>query len=300
MKKVMVVYGGLSNEKDVSKSTGAEVIKALESLNIYQVLGYELTHDIAAFVQILNREKPDAVFNALHGTYGEDGHIQALLNLMKIPYTHSGLQASAIAFDKPLTNKIYAQAGLPIAKSEVMYGRDIAALFPFNRDVVIKPACDGSSVGVYIVKKGTNSIGKDFENWHDELMMVEDYISGRELTVSVDKGKMVCITEIVTKHQFYDYSAKYEVGGSKHILPAQLSKQENEQVKSYAEQAYNLLKCRGIARVDFRYDGHEFYILEINTQPGMTPTSLTPEQMAYQGISYPEMCKQLIEEASTD
>ncbi|MFV0322402.1 MAG: D-alanine--D-alanine ligase [Alphaproteobacteria bacterium] len=300
MKKVVVIYGGISNEKEVSKATGKEAIKALQSLKRYNVIGYELTDDIADFVQFLKNEAPNVIFNALHGTYGEDGNIQGLLNLMHIPYTHSGVKASSIAMDKVLTNRIYASAGLPVAENMVMFGKQAAKLFPLDKDVVVKPVADGSSVGVYIIKAGDKLPHNEFNQWDDTLMMVEDFIAGRELTISVNNGKAVCVTEIVTSHDFYDYSAKYESGGSRHILPAKLTTAEEKEVKDLAEQAFDILECRGIARADFRYNGKEFYILEMNTQPGMTSTSLMPEQMAYLGVSYPELCAQMVEEAKTD
>ncbi len=300
MKKIIVVYGGISNEKEVSKATGKAALEALMSLNKYDVIGYELTDDIAAFVQFLKAKQPDAIFNALHGTYGEDGNIQALFNLMNIPYTHSGVKASSIAIDKALTNRIYASHGLAVAENMVMLGKKATTIFPLDRDVVVKPVADGSSVGVYIVKKGDSLPHNEFTQWNDTPMMVEDFISGREITIAVNNGKAVCVTEIVTAHDFYDYSAKYDDGGSQHIFPARLSDEETKTVMNYAEQAYKLLECRGTARVDFRYDGTEFYVLEINTQPGMTPTSLMPEQMAYIGVSYAELCGQMIEEAKTD
>lgn len=300
MKKILVLYGGFSNERAVSEKTGREVIAALKSLDNYEVIGYDLSADIGHFVQFLTQEKPDAVFNALHGTYGEDGDIQGLLNLMNIAYTHSGVKASAIGMDKALTCQILAQKGLNVPSGEVMIGRDVEKKLPFAQNKVVKPVADGSSVGIYMVSAGVNTIGDDFEKWHDTALLVEDYIAGRELTVSVLNGKAACITEIVTHHEFYTYAAKYEAGGSQHILPADLSEQETKTVLEMAEKSYEALGCRGAARVDFRYDGDKFYILEINTQPGMTPTSLTPEQMEYLGVSYAQFCRMLIEQAVTD
>ncbi len=300
MKKILVLYGGFSNERAVSKATGKEVITALKKLNRYEVFSYDLSRDIKAFVQFLEQEKPDVIFNALHGTYGEDGDIQGLLNLMNIPYTHSGVKASAIAMDKFLTCQILTQAGIKVPKGEMMTGLDVLKLFPFKKNKVIKPVSDGSSVGIYMVKAGANSIGDGFDRWHDALLLVEDYIAGREFTVSVYEGQAACVTEITTHHEFYTYAAKYEAGGSQHILPADLTEAETKAVLEIAEKTYELIGCRGAARVDFRYDGKEFYVLEINTQPGMTSTSLMPEQMEYIGISYAEFCSLLIEQALTD
>ncbi len=300
MKKILVLYGGFSNERAVSENTGREVINALKGLGVYEVVAYDLTADIGHFVQFLTQEKPDAVFNALHGTYGEDGDIQGLLNLMHIPYTHSGVKASAMAMDKALTCRLLAQAGLHVPKGEVMKGRDVLKKLPFAQNKVIKPVADGSSVGIYMLKAGATAISEDFEKWHDADLLVEDYIAGRELTVSVFNGKAVCATEIVTHHEFYTYAAKYESGGSQHILPADLSPEETALVLSLAEKAYEVMGCRGGARADFRYDGENFYILEINTQPGMTATSLMPEQMVHMGVSYGEFCQQLIMQAVTD
>lgn len=300
MKKILVLYGGFSNERAVSEATGKEVTLALKSLNSYEVLSYNLDEDIAAFVQFLAQEKPDAVFNALHGTYGEDGDIQGLLNLMNIPYTHSGVKASAIGMDKDLTCRILKQFGILVPKGEVMKGYDVLAQLPFEQNKVVKPVADGSSVGIYMVKAGATSIGDDFERWRNEDLLVEDYIEGRELTVAVYNGDAVCVTEIITHHEFYTYAAKYAAGGSQHILPADLSEAETAKALDIAERTYKAIGCRGAARVDFRYDGKDLYVLEINTQPGMTPTSLMPEQMKYQSVNYAEFCHMLIEQAVTD
>ncbi len=300
MKKILVLYGGFSNECAVSLATGKEVISALKSLNRYDIISYNLTKDIEALVKFLTKEKPEAVFNALHGTYGEDGDIQGLLNLMNIAYTHSGVKSSAMAMDKFLTCQILSGACIKVPRGKVIKGRDILKLLPFSQNKVIKPVADGSSVGIYMVKAGVQSIGDGFEQWYDADLLVEDYIEGRELTVSVYNGKALCVTEILTHHEFYTYAAKYEAGGSRHILPADLSQRETEMALKIAEKTYNVMGCRGAARVDFRYDGKDFYVLEINTQPGMTSTSLMPEQMEYIGISYAEFCSMLIEQAVTD
>ncbi len=300
MKKIVVLYGGLSNERAVSEATGKEVAQALKSLNRYEVLSYNLNADIPAFVQFLAKEKPDAVFNALHGTYGEDGNIQGLLNLMNIAYTHSGVKASAIGMDKDLTCRILQQFGILVPKGEVMKGHEVLKKLPFDKNKVVKPVADGSSVGIYMVKAGVTSIGDDFERWHNEDLLVEDYIKGRELTVGVYNGDAICATEIITHHEFYTYAAKYAAGGSQHILPADLSESETANLLDIAEKTYKAIGCRGAARVDFRYDGHHFYVLEINTQPGMTSTSLMPEQMKYQSVSYADFCHKLIEQAVVD
>ncbi len=301
MKKIAVIYGGISAEKEVSVLTGTKVVQALKNFDDYEIFPFQLTQDIYAFVDFLRQAQPDVVFNALHGTFGEDGHIQSLLNLLKIPYTHSGMKASCLAFDKAITISLCKAAGIKTAHSIKLLARDIEAQLPFDQDKVIKPVSDGSSVAVFIIKAGTASLDHiDLSAQLDKAFLIEDYIKGREFTVSVDSGKASVVTEIETEHQFYDYSAKYDSGGSRHIVPAQLTQKQYQKLLHTAEQAYAVLGCRGIARVDFMGDEQDFYLLEVNTQPGMTPTSLTPEQKAYEGISYAQLCRHMVERAEVD
>lgn len=301
MKKIAVIYGGVSAEREVSLKTGAKVIEALNSFDDYEILPFELTKDIYAFINFLQQTQPDAVFNALHGTFGEDGHIQALLNLLKIPYTHSGMKASCLAFDKSITINLCKAAGIKTPNSIKVLGKEIKNHLPFDQDKVIKPVADGSSVGVFIIKAGTANLDHiDLTAWLNSPFLIEDYIEGQEFTVSVDSGKASTITEIKTKHQFYDYSAKYDVGESEHIIPANIDKEQYQKILRIAEKAYDTLRCRGVARVDFMADSRDVYLIEINTQPGMTPTSLTPEQKEYEGISYAQLCRLMVERAEVD
>ncbi len=301
MKKIAVIYGGVSAEKEVSISTGTKVITALKSFDDYEILPFQLTEDIYAFVDFLKQTQPDIVFNALHGTFGEDGHIQSLLNLLNIPYTHSGMKASCLAFDKSVASSLCKAAGIKVPHSIKVLAKEIKDYLPFEQDKVIKPVSDGSSVAVFIIKAGIKNLDHiDLSSWLDTPFLIEDYIKGREFTVNVDNGKASVITEILTEHQFYDYSAKYDAGGSKHIIPAQLSKETTQKILHMAEKAYAALGCRGIARVDFIKNEHDIHMLEINTQPGMTPTSLTPEQKAYEGVSYAQLCRLMVEQAGVD
>ena len=251
--------------------------------------------------------KPDAVFNALHGRWGEDGSVQGLLELMRIPYTHSGILASALAMHKQRTKDVYRAAGLPVVNSIVVDRREAAARHLMDPPYVVKPVNEGSSVGVFIIRKGDNrppeALGSDKWTLSNE-MMVEEFVPGRELTVAVMGGKALGVTEITTNLEFYDYEAKYATGGSIHVLPAKIPASVTEEALRLAERAHAALGCRGVSRTDFRYDDtqgkHRLMLLETNTQPGMTPTSLVPEQAAYAGMSYRKLCRWMVEDASCD
>ncbi len=301
MKKIAVIYGGFSPEREVSLSTGTSIIEALREFNDYTIYPYELTKDIYALMDFLKTTQPDVVFNALHGKFGEDGHIQALLNGLRIPYTHSGMKASCLAFDKALTLDICRKSGINVADSFETFGGEIHNHLPFDKDKVIKPTCDGSSVGIFIIPAGTTNLEHmDLSAWNNSPFLVEDYIKGREFSVSVDENGAKTITEIITSHTFYDYSAKYDAGGSQHIIPADLPQAVYQAILDAATKLYQKLGCRGIARADFMYDGDKFYVLEMNTQPGMTPTSLMPEQKLHEGISYANLCRMMVESAKVD
>jgi D-alanine-D-alanine ligase len=251
--------------------------------------------------------RPDAVFNALHGRWGEDGCVQGLLELLRIPYTHSGVLASAVAMHKQRTKEVYAAAGLPIVRSLVVDRREAAAQHLMEPPYVVKPVNEGSSVGVFIIRKGDNRPPEELgrEDWNlSSEMMVEEYVPGRELTVAVMGGKALGVTEITTGLEFYDYAAKYSEGGSRHILPAKIPDAVTNEAMLLAEAAHVALGCRGVSRTDLRFDDAgakpRLILLETNTQPGMTPTSLVPEQALYSGMSYAKLCRWIVEDASCD
>src|SRR6201996_2584815 len=303
-KKVAVLLGGLSAEREVSLSSGAGCAKALREEGFEVV---EIDPKTADLATQLNAAKPDAVFNALHGRWGEDGCVQGLLELLRIPYTHSGVLASAIAMHKQRTKEVYAAAGLPVVKSLVVDRREAAAQHLMEPPYVVKPVNEGSSVGVFIIRKGDNrppeALGSDQWTLSND-MMVEEYVPGRELTVSVMGDRALGVTEITTDLEFYDYEAKYAPGGSKHIIPAQVPAAVTQQVMDMAVPAHHVLGCRAVSRTDFRYDDtgakSRIILLETNTQPGMTPTSLVPEQAAHVGMSYAKLCRWIVEDASCD
>jgi D-alanine-D-alanine ligase len=303
-KKVAVLLGGLSAEREVSLSSGAGCAKALREEGFDVVEIDPKTGDLTAQ---LNAAKPDVVFNALHGRWGEDGCVQGLLELLRIPYTHSGVLASAVAMHKQRTKDVYQAAGLPVVKSIVVDRREAAAKHLMDPPYVVKPVNEGSSVGVFIIRKGDNrppeALGSDAWNLSSE-MMVEEFVPGRELTVAVMGGKALGVTEITTGLEFYDYEAKYSEGGSRHVLPAKIPDAVTKDAMHIAEAAHVALGCRGVSRTDLRYDDtsakHRLILLETNTQPGMTPTSLVPEQAAYAGMSYAKLCRWIVEDASCD
>lgn len=299
MKRVAVVYGGFSSERPVSLSSGAAVVKAAREAG-YDVVPIDAGDDLAAH---LLREKPEAIVNALHGPWGEDGCVQGLFEWLKIPYSHSGVLASALAMDKLVSKTIYQRAGLDVARDKAVSRQEAATSHPLNPPYVIKPVAEGSSFGVVHVREGANGPARQIlnDNWaYSDYLMAEEYIPGRELTVAVMGDKPLAVTEITTLREFYDFSAKYEDGGSRHIVPADLPDAVTERALQAALTAHQALGCRGVSRSDFRYDEDKdrLVILETNTQPGMTPTSLVPEQAAYLGISFPELVAWMIEDAT--
>ena len=296
---VAVLMGGWSSEREVSLVSGAAVAGALGRAG-YQVTAIDVQRDVGALLTRLF-PRPDVVFNALHGRFGEDGCVQGLLNILEIPYTHSGLLASALAMDKPTAKTLFRSAGIPVVDHKIVAGADFAAGDPLPRPYVVKPRNEGSSVGVHIVKSGDNAPPLDVSAWpHGATMMVEPFIPGRELTVAVMGDRALAVTEIASARSFYDYEAKYAPGGSTHKIPAPLAESVSTEAKSIAVRAHQALGCRGVSRADFRYDGRDLYLLEINTQPGMTPTSLVPEQAAYARISFEELCAWMVENAEYD
>jgi len=297
-KHVAVLMGGWSAEREVSLVTGAACVKALKQAG-YDVTPIDVQRDMGALMTRLY-PKPDAVFNALHGRFGEDGCVQGMLDILNIPYTHSGLLASALAMDKPMAKRLFKMAGIEVAEHVEATPDEILERDVIARPYVIKPANEGSSVGVQIVREGDNGPIMDDGMVGSPRMMVEEFISGQELTVSIMGGKALAVTEVKTHRGFYDYDAKYVTGGSVHDLPADIDPALAEQAMSMAELGYATLGCRGVARADFRYDGERLVILEINTQPGMTPTSLVPEQAAHVGMTFPELVSWMVENAEYD
>ena len=302
-KRIAVLMGGRSAEREVSLSSGRGVMQALEEEG-FDAIEVDPADDLQSQ---LRAARPDAVFNALHGRFGEDGTVQGILEWMRLPYTHSGVLASALAMHKERTKDIYRAAGLPVVKSIVCDRRDAGAQHLMEPPYVVKPVNEGSSVGIFIVRAGDNRPPAALlsEDWSiSSEMMVEEFVPGRELTVSVLGDKPLCVTEITTDLAFYDYEAKYAAGGSQHILPAQVPDAVARDAMEMSVIAHKALGCRGVSRTDFRYDDTgakpRLILLETNTQPGMTPTSLVPEQAAYLGMSYAKLCRWMVEDASCD
>ncbi|MGC2855708.1 D-alanine--D-alanine ligase [Novispirillum sp. DQ9] len=299
-RRVTVLLGGISSEREVSLSSGAAACKALEAAG-YQVKAIDVTRDIATVVHDLDRTRPDVVFNALHGRYGEDGCVQGILNILGLPYTHSGLLASAIAMDKPAAKRLFADAGIAIAEDRVVTREQVLAGDPLPRPYVLKPLNEGSSVGVIIVREGANAHPLADHSWpYGATVMAEAFIPGREMTVAVMGDHALAVTEIATDRDFYDYDAKYAPGGSRHTLPAPVDPEVYAEAQRVAIKAHRALGCRGVSRADIRFDGSRMVILEVNTQPGMTPTSLVPEQAQLAGISFPDLCTWMVETATCD
>jgi D-alanine-D-alanine ligase len=296
---VAVLMGGWSAEREVSLVSGAAVTRILQDQG-HRVTSIDVQRDMGALLTRLY-PRPDAVFNALHGRYGEDGCVQGLLNMLEVPYTHSGLLASALAMDKPMAKRLFAAAGIPMAEHAVVRREDILAGDVMARPYVIKPTNEGSSVGVHIVEEGDNETPFSDGGWPSGgQVMVERYIPGKELTVTVMGDRPLSVTEITSRGAFYDYRAKYAEGGSAHILPADIEKPVYEEALRISLLAHQTLGCRGVSRADLRYDGEQLYLLEINTQPGMTPTSLVPEQAAHAGIGFGELVAWMVENAEYD
>jgi len=302
MTRVAVLYGGISAEREVSLSTGGQVIAALREAG-FDVLPIDVGADLGAVIAALT-PKPDAVFNALHGRFGEDGAIQGVLDWMGIPYTHSGVRASALAMDKIAAKAVFAAAGLPIAAGRLVEMPELEAADPMPRPYVVKPANEGSSVGVHIVRQGDNRRVEIARSWsYGNSALVEEYIAGRELTVGVMGERALAVTEIVASHSFYDYESKYADGGSRHVIPARIDTATYDRAMQVAVAAHRALGCRGASRADFRYDDTvetpgRLVLLEVNTQPGLTPTSLLPEQAAHLGMSFSRLCAWMVENAA--
>lgn len=298
-RRVCVLMGGWSAEREVSLVSGAAVTVALQAAG-FDVAVIDVTRDLPALVAALT-PRPDVVFNALHGRYGEDGCIQGLLDILGLPYTHSGLLASAIAMDKPTAKRLFADAGIPVAEHVIASRAEVLAGEVMARPYVIKPLNEGSSVGVLIVRDGDNRGLMSEGDWpYGERVMVERFVAGRELTVAVMGERPLAVTEITTQRGFYDYDAKYAAGGSRHVVPADLDPAVYAETLRLALLCHRTLGCRGVSRADFRLDGERLVALEVNTQPGMTPTSLVPEQAAACGIEFERLVTWMVENAACD
>ena len=299
-KHVAVILGGWSAEREVSLSSGRECAKALREKG-YQVTEVDATRDLAHQLASMD-PKPDVIFNALHGRWGEDGAVQGLLEIMNIPYTHSGVRASAIAMDKMSAKAMFAEYEIPCARHTWVTRGDIANGKAMPPPYVLKPNNEGSSVGVEIIltaEEEQNMLARDWV--HGDGVMQEEFIAGREMTVAVKDGKAMEVIEILTgNHAFYDFESKYAQGGSEHIVPADIHSDLRDRMQRYAEEAYRALGCRGVARADFRYapEQDRLAILEINTQPGMTPTSLVPDAARHDGLSFADIVAWMVEDAS--
>ncbi|MBM3570608.1 MAG: D-alanine--D-alanine ligase [Alphaproteobacteria bacterium] len=296
---VAVLQGGLSAEREVSLSSGKAVIEALKHSG-YRVTPIDAGRDLA---EALGRAKPDVVFNALHGRFGEDGCVQGVLELLRLPYTHSGLLASALAMEKPMAKRLFLEAGIPVPEGVVMARRDVTGNPPFDPPYVVKPTNEGSSVGVRIVRADDNRPPFDAENWpFGDTVLVERYVPGREIQVAVMGDRVLGAIEIRTPRGFYDYDAKYVPGLSEHLMPAPIHPKAYDEACRLAMAAHSTLGCRGVSRTDMRYDDTQgepgrLVVLEINTQPGMTPTSLVPEIARHRGISFEQLVVWMVENA---
>jgi D-alanine-D-alanine ligase len=302
---VAVLMGGLSAEREISLRSGAACAAALESEG-YRVSRVDVGHDVAIRLTEL---KPDVAFNALHGKFGEDGCIQGVLELLRIPYTHSGVLASSVAMKKDVAKLVMAAAGVPVPKGRVVDRREAAKGHVLKPPYVLKPVSEGSSFGVFIVTENDPAPPAELSSpgWtHGDLMLAEQFIAGRELTCAVMGDRPLDVIEILAADGgWYDYNAKYAKGGSKHVLPANLKPNIYQDIQQLALEAHRALGCRGVSRADFRYDDRpggtgELVVLEVNTQPGMTETSLVPEMAAYAGYSFGELVKWMVQDASCD
>lgn len=302
---IVLLKGGPSAEREVSLVSGAACAQALREAG-HQVREVDVGRDVTALVRALE-PKPDVVFNALHGRFGEDGCVQGILEFLGLRYTHSGVLASAMAMNKPLAKQLFAAAGLISPEGRVVSKEELLRGDPLPRPYVVKPPAEGSSVGVQIVRVGDNNPALWAEKWaFGSEVLVERYIPGRELTVGVlsDQAgtRALSVTELRPRAGFYDYEAKYTDGKTEHLVPAPVPSAVFEQAKAAAVTAHKVLGCRGVTRSDFRYnDTNEgpqgLFLLETNTQPGMTPLSLVPEQARYLGMDFPALCDWIAREA---
>lgn len=301
---IVVLEGGLSKEREVSLESGEQVKKVLKEIG-YHVVSVDMQPNL---ISQLEKIKPDVVFNALHGKYGEDGCVPGALDIAGIPYTHSGVLASALAMNKTMAKKIFTLLGIQSPKGGEYTAEALTSLVDEGKDVslrpyVLKPREEGSSVGVHIIERDNKNVQNILNEWqHDNVIMLEEYIAGKELTVSVLDGKALEVTELITTDTFYDYEAKYTDGVTTHVIPAHISDEVTQEVCRIAEEVHKEFGCRIVSRCDFRYDDSKLgveglYLLEVNTHPGLTPLSLLPEAAAKSGISFKQLIKKMIDEA---
>jgi D-alanine-D-alanine ligase len=295
---VAVLLGGLSSEREVSLVSGRECADALERLGA-KVSRVDAGRDLA---QVLAKLKPDVCFNALHGAWGEDGCVQGILETLAVPYSHSGVLASALAMDKAKSKAVLAAAGVTVPGGGLFNRFEAARDHVMAPPYVVKPNAEGSSVGVFLVFEGANTPPQQIvePGWiYGEEVMIEPYVAGKELAVGVMDGKAMTVTDIIPRTGFYDYEAKYVEGGSRHVVPASIPPHAFEKAMKLSEMAHAALGCRGVTRADLRYDDVKdiLVLLEVNTQPGMTPTSLVPEQAAKQGVDFDALVLWITEDA---
>ncbi len=301
---VAVLKGGFSAEREISLISGGTVADALRDAG-YEVTEIDVGRDVGALLSGLT-PRPDVVFNALHGRYGEDGCIQGVLEMLAIPYTHSGVLASALAMDKPTAKRLFEDAGIRCATHCIADREDVISGDVMPRPYVIKPLNEGSSVGVHIVFEGADPPALSADGWaFGDRVMVETYVAGREITVAVMGDRALGVTELQPQNGFYDYEAKYTEGRTTHLVPAPLPPEVYQQALDHALAAHRTLGCRGVTRSDMRYDDTggepgELIMLEVNTQPGMTPMSLVPEIAAYADIGFTELVTWMVENAACD
>ncbi len=303
-KHVAVLMGGWAAERPVSLDSGAACAEALDSLG-HRVTRIDVGRDVA---YVLDDLKPDVVFNALHGPGGEDGTIQGLLEILRLPYTHSGVLASALAMNKAMSREIFAGHGIPTATGRIVSRDEAARAHVYEPPYVLKPINEGSSFGVFIVREDMTHPPQELHSadWRfGETMLAERFVPGKELTCAVFGDRSLGVTEIVPAAAFYDFEAKYAAGGSRHIVPAPLKPNIYHEIERLAVEAHKALGCRGVTRADFRYDDRPdgtgaLVCLEVNTQPGMTATSLVPELAQHTGMSFVDLVRWILEDASCD
>lgn len=299
MKTVALLVGGWSAERQVSLDKGKKVEAALIEAG-YKVEIIDVQKNLKSFITEIERINPDVIFNNLHGTGGEDGVIQGVLEMLGIPYTHSGVMASSIAMNKKMAKVVAASVGVKAPKGVVAKAEDVIAGHVMPVPYVAKPVADGSSVGIYIIKSDNDFIPAQPEGWEGKDILVEEYIKGKELTVAVLDGQAQAVTEIIPKTDFFDYEAKYKAQDTEYVLPAHIPQRVAEKAMENAENLYKILGCKGLARCDFRYDDTQgdvegLYLLEINTQPGLTAESIGPSQVAYRGNNFSTLCAHIVE-----
>ena len=302
---IAVLLGGLSAEREVSLRSGEACAKALEEQG-YRVTRIDVDRTLG---EVLARLKPDVAFNALHGRFGEDGIVQGILEMQRIPYTHSGVLASSLAMQKDRAKDVMKAAGIPVAQGVTLHRLEAAKAHALPPPYVIKPVSEGSSVGVLIVGEDQTHPPQELTSadWdHGDMVLVEHFVAGRELTCAVIGGKALDVIEIqAADGGWYDYNAKYAKGGSIHVLPAKLKGNIYHYIQELALRAHKALGCRGVSRADFRYDDRpggtgDLVVLEVNTQPGMTETSLVPELAAHVGLTFGELVRWMVDDASCD